>query len=79
MARGLLGMGARSRKRVGNIFDQLAVSERQRNQTNEALERREDRSRMSAAATGAGIGFQMGGPVGAMIGGAAGLLGAEIF
>ncbi|MBM96026.1 MAG: bacteriocin [Oceanospirillaceae bacterium] len=51
-----------------------AALEQQRKMTNDQLEQADKAGQMNAVATGAGLGFAVGGPVGAGVGAAAGYL-----
>lgn len=70
---GLLRMGEQAQTQATGLVRQLANQEHQREETIKNMEVQREGSMLGGAGTGAMIGFQMGGPMGAAIGGISGL------
>lgn len=79
MGYSLLQLGADTRKQALAGLESSAKREEQRDRANENLKAAERTKTMSSIGTGAGIGFAVGGPMGAAIGAGAGLILGELF
>lgn len=72
---GLLGLGQAYKQQNRELWSNLADREERRNRVNDEIKQQKQASTLSLAGTGAMMGGQIGGPWGAVIGGAVGLLG----
>lgn len=86
MSFGLIDVYNNSQKGVMQGLETAAQLERQRDMTNKQIESQEKQSRIGAAATGAGLGMQMGAAaglpgmaIGGTIGGLAGFFSMDLF
>lgn len=76
---GLLGAGQYYRNSANDLWADAAASEQRRNQVNKQIQAQGEQSKWGLAGTGAGIGAQVGGPWGALIGAGVGLLAGNAF
>lgn len=76
---GLLGLNAGLKREAKDAYGRVAELESARETANDNIEAANHTRNMSAAGTGAGIGFMAGGPVGAVVGGVGGYLISSIF
>ncbi|MDP1542408.1 MAG: hypothetical protein Q8L99_04585 [Polycyclovorans sp.] len=73
---GLIGTGQAYKDLARGSLQEVARTEQQRKITNDQLEAQQKQGMISNVASGAGLGFAVGGPAGAAIGAGIGLLGS---
>lgn len=79
MGYGLVNMQRTLEQQAKQGLQHSAQLEQQREATNDRLEEADKAGRMNSTATAAGLGFMVGGPVGAAVGGAAGYVLYDFF
>jgi len=76
---GLLGVEEQTRNRAIGGLEKVAAMEEERNRANRAIKTAETNQNLGMTASGAGLGFAIGGPIGAGVGATAGFLLSKIF